>query len=333
MSTGCSLLNLSGFFSLVSGFWAWISEQSCFPEVKKVREPCLKHRISFIFRLCYWCAVSSKFLLSKSFWAVHDVLLRSISPKLRFPFFIRRIEPIFPKTLRRVYDPVFSNIAQAFVEKTLLCFFWGLGSISESCFYSELRKADVCAEVEHQPIQWPAVVIWFCQNVFQPVSVEKKAFVFIFVQANSTLTTARYVSHFWRSFSTKAVVGSNGFLRSCLGKVLFESCAHFWWLKIFGSELLAKLNENQVSSEGECHFVAILWRVILYLASHYHLADVKCIVSSIPYLADIFWFFTKFCPKKIVQRTIFQLTSCKTSNLRDSPCFMVIHITWTEKQI
>ena len=76
------------------------------------------------------------------------------------------------------------------------------------------------------------MLCYFCQNIFQPVSVGKKSLVFNFVETDSTLTTAHYVSHTWRSFSTKAFVGSNGFLLSWIGKVLFESCANFWWTKL-----------------------------------------------------------------------------------------------------
>ena len=45
------------------------------------------------------------------------MLVRSNTSKLRFLLFIGRIERVFPKTLRRVYDPAFSKFAQIFVEK------------------------------------------------------------------------------------------------------------------------------------------------------------------------------------------------------------------------
>ena len=92
-------------------FLASTNGQSCIPEVKELRQPFLKHPISFIFLLRHWCAVSCKFLLLKNFRAVRDILLGSISSKVRVLFFKGRIEPMFPKTLRRDYDLVFSNFA------------------------------------------------------------------------------------------------------------------------------------------------------------------------------------------------------------------------------
>ena len=116
ISTGFSLLNLSNFCFMVSDF-AWTNRQICITKVNELHEPCFKYRNSFLALLCLWCAVCSQFLLFKSLWAVRDILLRSISSKLRVLFFIGRIEPIFPKTLRRVYDLAFSNFAQMLVEK------------------------------------------------------------------------------------------------------------------------------------------------------------------------------------------------------------------------
>ena len=116
ISTGVPLLNLSKFRFMVSDS-AWTNRQICITKVKELHEPCFKYRNSFLALLCLWCAVCSQFLLFKNLWAVRDILLRSISSKLRVLFFIGRIEPIFPKTLRRVYDLAFSNFAQILVEK------------------------------------------------------------------------------------------------------------------------------------------------------------------------------------------------------------------------
>ena len=160
----------------------------------------------------------------------------------------------------------------------------------------------------------------------------KKAFVFMVAETNSTLTTAHYVSQIWRSFSAKAFVGSNGFLLGCVGKVLFESCVNVWWTNFFAGELL-KLFEKEGFSECKCHSVTIVWPIILYLASHYQLADVICILRSIPLAADIFWFFTKFWPKINSSKNEFSVVFfCKISTLRDSACFRAMHITWTKKQ-
>ena len=91
-------------------FSIWTSAQSCIPEVKELPEPCLKHRSSFLFLLCHWWAVSSKFLLFKSFWAVRDILLRYVSSKLRFLLFFGRVEPFFPETQRRLWATFFKTL-------------------------------------------------------------------------------------------------------------------------------------------------------------------------------------------------------------------------------
>ena len=158
---------------------------------------------------------------------------------------------------------------------------------------------------KHQSNQHSTVV--FLPKHFSASFGWKKAFVFMVVETNSTLTTAHYVSQIWRSFSKKSFVGSNGFLRSCVGKVLFESCANVWWTNFFAGEFLAKLFGNEGFSEGKCHSVTIVWPIILYLASHYQLVDIICIFRSIPLSADVFWFFTKLWPKKNLPRMIFQL--------------------------
>ena len=65
------------------------------------------------------------------------------------------------------------------------------------------------------------------------------------------------------------------------------SPASFW-----RNLLKTKFFRRQVS-----FIVAYIWSIILSWASHYQLADVICIVSSIPSLAR-FSFFTNFRPKK-----------------------------------
>ena len=171
-------------------------------------------------------------------------------------------------------------------------------------------------------------------KTFSAGFVWKKAFVFSSVETNSTLPTAHFVSHIWRSFSTKAFVGSNGFLLSCVGKVLLKGCANVWWTNFFAGEFLGKLFENEGFSEGKCLSVTIVWPIILYLAYHYQLLDVICIFISIPLSADIFWFFTKFRPKKNFSKSEFSIVFfCKILSLGDSACFGAMHITWTEKQL
>ena len=200
-------------------FLAWTSGQSCIPEVKELREPFLKHPISFIFLLRHWFAVSSKFLLLKNFWAVRDILLGSIFSKLRF--FIVRIEPNFAIRLQRVYDLVFSKLAQIFVEKPLFGFFRGLGSISGSCFYSELGNANVCAEVEGTPINSMRDVVCL-PKLFSASFGWKKEFVFSFVGTNSTLPAAHRASHIWRCFSKNTFLRSIGFLLCWSDKFVFD---------------------------------------------------------------------------------------------------------------
>ena len=159
-----------------------------------------------------------------------------------------------------------------------------------SCFYRELRNANVCAEVQGTPINSMRDVVCLPKPLSASF-VWKKAFVFSFVGKNSTLPTTHYVSHIWRSFSTKSFVGSNGFLFSCIGKFLFESRASSWWTKLFSGKPLANRIENQGFSEGKCHFVAVLWPTVLFLVSQYRLAAAICIVCSIQSLADISQFY------------------------------------------
>ena len=142
---------------------------------------------------------------------------------------------------------------------------------------------------EHQFISMHDVVCF--PQPFAASFVWKKSFLFSFVETNSTLLTAQYVSHIWRSFSTNAFVGSIDFLLSFIGKVLFEICAIFWWTENFAGVLLAKLFENQGFLEGKCHFVAVLRPTVFFLVSRYRLADVICIVCSIQSFADISQFY------------------------------------------
>ena len=87
-------------------------------------------------------------------------------------------------------------------------------------------------------------------------------------------------------------------------------------------------------SEGKCHSVTTVWPFILYLASHYQLVDIICILRTIPLAANIFWFFTKFWPKKNSSKNEFSIVFfCKISTLRDSACFRAMHITWTKKAV
>ena len=96
ISTGFSLLNLSNFCFMVSDF-AWTNRQICNTKVKELHEPCFKYRNSFLALLCLWCAVCSQFLLFKSLWTVRDIILRSISSKLRVFFSSVGLNQFFPK--------------------------------------------------------------------------------------------------------------------------------------------------------------------------------------------------------------------------------------------
>ena len=158
---------------------------------------------------------------------------------------------------------------------------------------------------EHQSIQ---CLIWYVfENLFQPVSFGRRHLFLVLSKQFPHYPPLTMFHIFDARFLQKHLLDPMAFCLAVLTRSYLKVARMFDGQTFSPASFLANLFENEGFSEGKCHSVTIVWSIILYLASHYQLADVICNLRSIPLAADIFWFFTKFRPKKILPRINFQL--------------------------
>ena len=153
-------------------FLAWTSEQSCIPEVKELRDPCLKHRsalfFSFIFGVQFALSFFSLKFLSRPRYPSAFHLFKTTG----FIFHRSDWTDFSQNTTTSLWSSFFKFRPDTCGKK--IWFFRGLGSISESCFYSEPKTANVCAEFEAAPISSMACCGIVARTFFSQFCLEKK---------------------------------------------------------------------------------------------------------------------------------------------------------------
>ena len=174
--------------------------------------------------------------------------------------------------------------------------------------------------------QWTQCMMSFvCQNLFQPVSFGKRRLFLVLSKQIPHYPPLTLFHIFDAHFLQKHLLDPMAFWLAVMAKSFLKVA------RMFGGQTFSPASFWRNYLKTKVFRRASVIYCCKYLA-YYQIADLISIVSSIPSLAQFALFFTNFWPKKIVQRMNFQLIFCKISSLRDSPCFRVLHTTWTEKQ-